>query len=947
MEDLIKKYYEKENIKYYLPLIESLTKIDNKGRKKLDGAMSNFKKIDYEKLSRGEKIMVKWKNGKKYEYKFKTSYEEAKYYELNMNAIDECIIIIDIDEDIKEEDKKKWLKMNIPEIIRGCPYTLSRTKKMPHYYCILEGVSKEILIKNIKTITECLTFCKGDILASHVWEEKNSELKNYNGELPKIHINDLKKYILKKSFEKFNIEDINDDETITIEKIKELEEQTIKSNNTLNIYENKEIDELSEISEITNSIINEEKKNNINIKELKKYLNGLKDKRSDNYDEWKIIIWGIANICRDNKWSSKIRNELIHEFSKKSEKYDVYRVDDFIDNHIKDVCDGIGIGTIIKFYNEDNEFYKNNEIKKITLECILRNRLRDNDIALYIKQILGENYVCSDINRNIWYIFENHRWNEDHNGITLFKKISNKVPEEAYKKYNYYENKIKEIRISLEIIDEEKEIMINDIKKNLNELNNFIDKCKNRTSKTNIFKELKDEYYKKDFVDRLDINPYIICCNNGIIDIKNNIFRDGEPNDMCSMTIGYNYISLKNIKEDEKLNNKYVELIEFMEKLFVIKGIRDYMYEHLASVLIGDSKEQDFNYYMGKGSNGKTMLVNLMEKLLGDYYGVAPTALICSKKTNIGTCTGEIALLRGKRYVVMQEPTKGEIMNEGTMKEYTGQTPVLCNPKNKTPFYFTPMFKLVICANFTLNITSNDDGTWRRIKVIDFLSKFKYNSDENELFEFEKDIDLKDKFDEWKSIFLAILTEKAFELKGKINENEYIMNATLRYRDEQNRIGIYINKNLEFDKDNNLDINLLDENLKNWFESNYRSKIGLKYLLDILEDKYDIRISNSIIYGIKLKENNELIKSDDEIFIEEFKKSFEIIEDENERDKYYVKSIKISEWARLKNLKIYTSKSINKILLEKLNYDSNNKSLYKYKKIDNKSILCWIGLREI
>jgi hypothetical protein len=166
------------------------------------------------------------------------------------------------------------------------------------------------------------------------------------------------------------------------------------------------------------------------------------------------------------------------------------------------------------------------------------------------------------------------------------------------------------------------------------------------------------------------------------------------------------------------------------------------------------------------------------------------------------------------------------------------------------------------------------------------------------------------------------------------------MNATLRYRDEQNRIGI--NKNLEFDKDNNLDINLLDENLKNWFESNYRSKIGLKYLLDILEDKYDIRISNSIIYGIKLKENDELIKSDDEIFIEEFKKSFEIIEDENERDKYYVKSIKISEWTRLKNLKIYTSKSINKILLEKLNYDSNNKSLYKYKKIDNKSILCWI-----
>ena len=398
MEELIKKYYEKENIKYYLPLIESLTNTDNKGRKKLDGAMSNFKKIDYEKLSRGEKIMVEWKNGKKYEYKFKTSYKEAKYYELNMNAIDECIIIIDIDEDIKEEHKEKWLKMNIPEIIRELPYTLSRTKKMPHYYCILEGVSKEILIKNIKTITECLTFCKGDILASHVWEEKNSELKNYNGELPKIHINDLKKYILKKSFEKFNIEDINDNETITIEKIKELEEQTIKSNNTLNIYERKEIDELSEISEITNSTINEEKKNNINIKELKKYLNGLKEERSDNYYEWTLVVWCIANICRDNKFSSKIRNELIHDFSKKSSKYNEYNVDNFIDKSIRDEKGGLNLGSLIRWYKIDNN--------------------EDDDEELYIKYKNEHEIECFKLNNPVIY----GRINVENDNIQLMKE---------------------------------------------------------------------------------------------------------------------------------------------------------------------------------------------------------------------------------------------------------------------------------------------------------------------------------------------------------------------------------------------------------------------------------------------------------------------------------------------------------------------------------------------
>ena len=161
MDILIKKYFEKENIKYYLPLIESTIKKDSKERWTLDGAMSNFTKIDFEKINKGEKIIIEGKKGKKnYEYKFKTSYEKAKYYELNMNAIEECLIIIDIDEEIKDADKEEWLKANIPEIIRGLPYTLSRTKQMPHYYCILEGVSKEILIENVKIITDCLTFCK-------------------------------------------------------------------------------------------------------------------------------------------------------------------------------------------------------------------------------------------------------------------------------------------------------------------------------------------------------------------------------------------------------------------------------------------------------------------------------------------------------------------------------------------------------------------------------------------------------------------------------------------------------------------------------------------------------------------------------------------------------------------------------------------------------------------
>jgi hypothetical protein len=256
------------------------------------------------------------------------------------------------------------------------------------------------------------------------------------------------------------------------------------------------------------------------------------------------------------------------------------------------------------------------------------------------------------------------------------------------------------------------------------------------------------------------------------------------------------------------------------------------------------------------------------------------------------------------------------------------------------------MFKLVICANFTLDIKSNDHGTWRRIKVVDFLSQFKNNADKNEIFEFEKNIDLEDNFNEWKYILLAILTEKAFLLKGKMNENEYIKNATNQYRDEQDKIGLYIKNNIDFISNEKISKEMLGEDFKNWIDLNFRIRIGINNLLERLENEFYITFDNLIIYGIKIKNINESnnIKSEEELFLEEFHKYFEIIKNEEDKNKYFIKSVRLSEWAKLKNLKFYTSKSINKLLLDKLNYDT--KQNLEKKSIENNKIWIYKNIKE-
>ena len=123
------------------------------------------------------------------------------------------------------------------------------------------------------------------------------------------------------------------------------------------------------------------------------------------------------------------------------------------------------------------------------------------------------------------------------------------------------------------------------------------------------------------------------------------------------------------------------------------------MWEHLASCLIGTNKNQTFNIYYGGGRNGKSKLTELMSRALGQYKATVPITLITQKRNTIGSTSSEIVQLQGVRYAVMQEPSKGDRINEGIMKEITGGDPIQGRALFKDTVTFMPQFKLVVCTN--------------------------------------------------------------------------------------------------------------------------------------------------------------------------------------------------------------------------------------------------------
>jgi phage/plasmid-associated DNA primase len=191
------------------------------------------------------------------------------------------------------------------------------------------------------------------------------------------------------------------------------------------------------------------------------------------------------------------------------------------------------------------------------------------------------------------------------------------VGRKAYKK--------KHMDIMKQVVDVEGDVdNINEKKKVIaNRISVIIDRLGRTSDKKNIMTESKELFYDPTFINNLDVNQYLLCFKNGIIDFRAKEFRKGYPEDRISMCTNINYVKL-----DHSIHKGTIdEINEFMDKLFPEPELRRYMWDHLASTLIGITPDQTMNFYIGKGQNGKSVLVNLMEVVLGEYKGDMPMLL--------------------------------------------------------------------------------------------------------------------------------------------------------------------------------------------------------------------------------------------------------------------------------------------------------------------------------
>lgn len=432
-------------------------------------------------------------------------------------------------------------------------------------------------------------------------------------------------------------------------------------------------------------------------------LEMLDDDRAEDYTPWIEVGWVLYNISEGHDKGL----ELWDTFSARSAKYQQGVCEK---NWSKMEMRGIRLERLEYMARMDspNEYlaWNDAQITHILQQGI---SMAHNDIAKILHIMFKNQFVCADVEKGIWYEFDAHRWKKSPGAIHLKRHLSRTLTNKYAKLAAKYMTKLQNEE------DEEQRSMWNN---KVSQTSKLIEKLKNTSFKKAVLTEAMEYFYDPDFIEKMDENPNLLVCENGVYDAETKTFRSGRPDDYCTKSTGLYYHDFDD--DDPRVQ----ELDEIFKKTFVNPKLYKFFRQTASDLIRGGNRHKIFVIWTGQGDNGKSVMADLLELVFGDYYYTPPTTILTGKQQQSSGATAELMPTKGARIVVVSETDNSDVLNCGTMKKLTGGDPFYCRGLFKDPVKITPQFKLILHCNKLPNVSAEDKASWNRIRVLPFESTF-------------------------------------------------------------------------------------------------------------------------------------------------------------------------------------------------------------------------------
>ncbi len=338
---------------------------------------------------------------------------------------------------------------------------------------------------------------------------------------------------------------------------------------------------------------------------------------------------------------------------------------------------------------------------------------------------------------------------------------------------------------------------------------------------------------------------------NGTVSLRNGALLDDDPEDLFNTYTSAKY---------EFTNEEPQRFLRFLDEIFNgDKDLIEYFHRIMGYCITGETREQQFYVFHGKGSNGKSTLLNILQAVLDDYIGSFDSYALALKNEGAGRANPTILQNRYTRVVIVTETNKNAEMDTSLIKAISGGDKIstrMLFQNNAKPF--RPTYKMIFSTNHLPNIDWDDYGIKRRYKIIPFNHKF--DEDEKDPF-IESNITRNER-----NLILNWLVEGAIKYyrEGLGIEPEAVKKAISRAEIEGNTVKEYKNQRLEITKNNDdtIPVEALHQDYVAWCDDNdydaLQKKVFNKKLASICEIKKDIKSDDpgrcTHFFGVKFKE---------------------------------------------------------------------------------------------
>jgi putative DNA primase/helicase len=157
--------------------------------------------------------------------------------------------------------------------------------------------------------------------------------------------------------------------------------------------------------------------------------------------------------------------------------------------------------------------------------------------------------------------------------------------------------------------------------------------------------------------------------------------------------------------------------------------LAQYVQKAVGYSLTGRVNEKCFFFLYGAdGDNGKTVFLNVIRKMFGNYGQQASIKTFLKRKTD-SDIRDDLVNLKGARFVTAVEPDESARFDMEVMKPLTGNDPIRCRTLHQRQIEYLPEAKLWIAGNNRPLITETNSAAWDRVRVIPFLVSFRGRKD--------------------------------------------------------------------------------------------------------------------------------------------------------------------------------------------------------------------------